>query len=423
MKEEFQKLEALFKSVFLIIDEGLVKVVCASIIANRLPFDPFWMFLVGPSSSGKSEMIMSLTKTFGIVPISSLTPHTFISGLKRPGKETSMLFKISEQYGRQGIMTFKDFTSIITMHHEDRKEIMGQLREIFDGSLNRSFGTGDDIKWTGKVGMVSAVTDAIYRERQMYAKMGERFTMYKFITPDRKDVLRYANDEKMEQKQEDREKLKDAVANFLDKVVGTPVTIPKVPKFMEDEIIDLAEFTTRARSSVDRDYYSQSKEIEYVYDPEGPTRFADQLKTIYKALVILNGGALQDLDQRIIYKIALDSIDQRCRRALQAAAKYTTITTPGLAILINLPTTSTRRILEDLNALGVLIRIKTGREDHWKIKDEYRPLIQKVDQIKFEDKILDETYQPEEGGPVQDVVEHLKIDPEDLGEQEMFDNF
>ena len=329
-------------------------------------------------------MIIALNKVLGIYPISSLTSKTLISGFQRKGEETSLLFKV-----KNGIFTFKDFTSILSLHQEERKEVMGQFREIYDGSLNKSFGTGQEIRWRGKIGLIAGVTTIIHVARDLYAAMGERFVMYSPVIPDRKKMAeRDMNN--VEIIKEKREEIKDTFENYLDKEIGIPVEFPKTPEHIFEEIRDLAEFSTRARSPVDRDWRSSQKEITFVHTPEMPTRFAAQLITLTKAFMVMNNGKVEDLDRHILYKVALDSITSTRRKVLQELTRYNTVKTSGVATVLNYPTSTTRRWLEDLNALEMVDRVKVPGGDSWKIKDEYRKIVEKFEGIKTLDTELTE---------------------------------
>ena len=384
MTEGFKKIHDLMHDFYLIEDEGIIKLLCAAVVANRLPFDPVWLFLVAPSGGGKTEMIIAVNKVLGIYPISSLTSKTLISGFQRKGEETSLLFKV-----KNGIFTFKDFTSILSLHQEERKEVMGQFREIYDGSLNKSFGTGQEIRWRGKIGLIAGVTTIIHVARDLYAAMGERFVMYSPVIPDRKKMAERAMNN-VEIIKEKREEIKDTFENYLDKEIGIPVEFPKTPEHIFEEIRDLAEFSTRARSPVDRDWRSSQKEITFVHTPEMPTRFAAQLITLTKAFMVMNNGKVEDLDRHILYKVALDSITSTRRKVLQELTRYNTVKTSGVATVLNYPTSTTRRWLEDLNALEMVDRVKVPGGDSWKIKDEYRKIVEKFEGIKTLDTELTE---------------------------------
>ena len=384
MTDGYQKIEKLMREVYLIDDPGIIKLLCAVVIANRMPFDPVWLFLIAPSGGGKTELISAVNDVIGIYPISSLTSHTFISGLKKKGQETSLLFKI-----QQGIVTFKDFTSILNINQEERKDIMGQLREIYDGSYVKHFGTGEEVRWKGKIGMIAGVTTVIYVARDLYAAMGERFIMYSLVVPDREEIAERAM-RNVEIIQDKRDEIRLAFHSYLDEELGIPSEVPTINEELFQEIKHLAEFSTRARSPVERDFRSSTKEITFVHTPEMPTRFAAQLISLAKAFMMMNRGEIEDMDKQILYKIALDSITSTRRKAMQEAARHPIITTAGLATKANYPTQTVRRWLEDLNALEVMDRIKKGSKDEWKIKEKYRKLIERFEGIQVLDTDLTE---------------------------------
>jgi hypothetical protein len=55
---------------------------------------------------------------------------------------------------------------VLSMHREARAQIIGQLREVFDGRTEKSFGNGLRIEWEGKFGIVAGVTPIIARRRR-----------------------------------------------------------------------------------------------------------------------------------------------------------------------------------------------------------------------------------------------------------------
>lgn len=371
------EVEKLIRSVYLLSDPGVIKLLAAAVISHRLLADPVWCFIVGPSSGGKTELITALSEVKGIYPISSLTANTFISGQKRLGKETSLLLKLTNH-----IISIKDFTTLLTTHKDTREEIMGQLREIYDGAYKKDFGTGDAVDWKGKVGLIAGVTTVIYIAKQLYSAMGERFVMYHLIQPDREAGTERAMDN-ADTIREKRQEIKIAFKEYLDNTVKIPERLPPLDPHLKAELIQLAEFSTRARSPIERDWRSSSKEMTFVHDPEMPFRFAMQLTTLAQALRVIDGGELNDTSRNILYKITLDSIDKQRRMCLQELTRYEKVETAGLATKLNYPTTSVRRWLEDLNALQLIDRIKSGKADKWEIKPEYRKLMEKFEGIEM----------------------------------------
>lgn len=388
---ELQKLKDEVEKVYLVKDPYIVKFLVAQMITHKLTNDPAWAVIVGASGAGKSEFINMLGKCNDVYPVSTLTSHTFISGARSQTGETSLLLKIKDKDGKNnGIITFKDLTSLLSENKDERAVIMAQLREIYDGKYSKQFGTGMQVKWEGKITVVAGATYAIHTLRQSYTAMGERFVFYNLISPDRKEAARRTM---QNQEQGDmmirRDGLADRLRDYVENFIKIPEKIPPIEHEMKEGILDLSELATRARSETERNWRSPQMEITEVHPPEMPTRFAGVLMTYLQALRIINyceTGKFDifEEDIKILNKIALDSITKSKRIAMQELAKYDWLETAGIATKINMPTNTVRRWLEDLNALGVADRIKQGgpKGDKWSILKKYREII-----IKFEDLV------------------------------------
>jgi hypothetical protein len=398
--DEFKKLEQLVKDIYLIADPGVIKFLCCCIISHRLPADPTWSFLVSPPSGGKTELLNCLTKVKGIYPLSSLTPHTFLSGQKRAGKETSLLTRL-----QNAILTFKDFTTVLSMQPDARNELYGQFREIYDGKMSKEFGTGETKTWKGKISFLAGVTTEIHLARELYSSMGERFALYQIIQPDRMAGMEVAMKNAREMNMpEIREKLQDDFKYFLDEVIKMPEKNPQLPKEIEDYLKKLSDLSTRAGTRVVRDPRSNTKEISFVHDATMPFRFATQLITYGMSLMVLNDGPMLPEDEHILFKIALDSIDKSRRMVLQELTKYTDVTTSGLATALHRPTTTIRRICEDLDALEMLDRTKQSNKDVWALKDEFKETMSRFEGIEMlNTKLTDEPEAEDAPLPMDDL--------------------
>src|SRR3989344_9085959 len=75
----FEELERFVHEKFEVKDTGIVRLICATIIAHKLNRDPVWLFIVAPPSGLKTELIRALDSIEGIHGLSSLTTHTLIS--------------------------------------------------------------------------------------------------------------------------------------------------------------------------------------------------------------------------------------------------------------------------------------------------------------------------------------------------------
>lgn len=385
--------------------------------------------LVAPPSSGKTEMIDAISGLDFVFPISDLTVNTFASGQKKLGKETSLLMKMTN-----GVMAFKDFTSVLSKNKDAKKEIMGQLREIFDGQYVKRTGTGDDIVWKGKVGTIAGCTEVIYRHLEEMSAMGDRFVMYNIDQPDRLQMARRSleNADKIGEK---REHLKQCFKHFILQVIEqiqTGTGVVELDEKMKEEILNVADFATRVRSAVLTDF--KSGLVDFVPKAEMPTRMTTQLHTLAASFLIINKtnprlqkdhltnkGQLTNDEKRLLFKVAFDSIPRTRRDALIPLAKYKEgISTAGLATYLNLPTPSVGKYLAQINALGICTRLKKGGKqgDMWKLKDEYRQIMLDLEDIQVEEgSLLADNISDEDAYDLLDSefpdseVEQMSLDP------------
>src|SRR3990167_2266836 len=309
----FEELQKVFSSWLLMKDPGVLKLIAAVVIANKLSIDPVWVFLVAPSGGGKTELINSLKKLENVFMLSSLTPQTLISGMK--GRDKSLLFKINGK-----IIVFKDFTTILSSHAEPQNEILGQLREIYDGHFRKEFGTGEGIEWEGKIGFIAGVTSVIDKHTNVHKSLGERFLQYRIAQPDRKAVTQRIR-ENMTKQSEMRAELSAAMCRYI-AGIRIPADFPVITEEVNTKIMELADLVSRIRSAVFRDMYGREKEIVFVPEIEMSTRIYTQLMTVALGLLVVNAGKFEKEDYQIIYKLGIDSIHYLKMKILNEMKDY-----------------------------------------------------------------------------------------------------
>lgn len=405
----FSELEAEFKKAFLIVDEGIIGLLVDTVIANQMDMDPVWLFLVAPSSGGKSELITSINdiEVGGqklVYPISDLTTNTFASGQKKKGKETSLLHKMPPG----ALMTFKDFTSMLSKNKDARTEIMGQLREIYDKEYVKRTGTGDDIIWRGKVGAIAGATEVVYDYQEDFAAMGDRFIMYSIRQPERRALLDFVMANKANpdfNKEAIRQHLRVCMKSYVEYILANfKEDDAQLSAETKEDIINVADFCTLVRSGVIVD--RRKGTVEFVPAAEMPTRMIEQLLAIASATLArhmsepLSGGKntphakgeLTEAEKLTLYKIAFDSIPKKRRMALRKLAQYVGgITTKGLAMSINYQTSVVQGWLNQLNGLGICTREAKGgnQGDLWKLNPKYRAIMVKFEGIAVEEGTLE----------------------------------
>lgn len=343
-------------------DDSVVRYLMALVVANRLPGDPVWGFIVAPSGGAKTELLNALNDVPEIYPLSDLTPQTFISGFVK-NKKASLLLRLKPGT----ILTLKDFTTILQLHRDSRQQILSQLREIADGSYIKEFGTGQRIAWEGKLGFIAGVTPIIDQHRSFYAVLGERFLQIRPRLPARKDLAKAAR-QGTGKEEEMRGELREAMADCIADVDFS--IIPEWPEDLADPLDNLATLCATARSGVVRDS-SYSRELQMIPEPEVPTRLIKQLVKLGQASTMLRGADKVEVeDYELVKKVAMDTIPATRWKILQALhTESDFVPTSTVATTVGLPTTTTKRYLGDLEGLRLVVGDKpgVGKANKWRV--------------------------------------------------------
>jgi NrS-1 polymerase HBD domain/IclR helix-turn-helix domain len=346
------EVEAAFAEVLLVKDTGGIKVTLASVVANYAPGDALGTILVAPSGGGKSELVSSVKTAADVWPLSSLTPQTLLSGFERKGKKAGPPASMLLQIGKFGILAFKDLTTVLTMHREARAQIIGQLREVFDGRTEKSFGNGLRIEWEGKLGMVAGVTPVIDEQHAFLAVMGERFILYRLPELPRKELAERALAMRGREKAV-RARIQALVSEFLEP--HRDAEYLGLPAAYTGRLIDLADIVTRARSGVARD--DHSRDILYLPEPEAPTRFAKQIAQLMAAMIRI--GVEEDEAWRLAQKVGWDSVPAVRTSLLRIlSTAECALSRAQVQERSGLPESTVRRTEEDLVVLGLVDRHK-----------------------------------------------------------------
>jgi len=363
---QLEEVVAEFRTWLHLPDPGALYVALATVAANRMPGDPVWLLLVAASSSGKTEILVALAGLPEIEPAATLTEAALLSGVPRKEHATGATGGLLRKIGDYGILTLKDFGSVLSMHREARAAALAALREVYDGSWDRPVGAdgGKTLHWDGKCGLVAGVTSVVDRHHAVMDALGSRFAMYRVDVGERDKQTRRSLSH-LRSAAAMRAALREVVAGFFQ---GIELSQSEQHNLTDDDVeqlVILSDFITLARSPVERDGYS--REIELVPDPEAPARFAGMLASILEGLRAIG---LHDQDAwKLVVKVAFDSMPAQRRQVLELLVDTDTVTTRSAAEALGLPTTTVRRTLEDLAAHAVLIRESggEGKADLWRL--------------------------------------------------------
>jgi len=320
----------------------------ATVAANRLPTgDPLWTLLVGPPSSGKSEIIDSLRQLPETASLSTLTKASLLSGHASSG---GGLLQTTLREG--GLLLIKDFTSILSEAPATRNELLAILRELFDGHVERAVGTRrTPLAWAGRLGLLSGVTEEIEQHRQTIAVMGDRFVYLPMTSTeyDRGEIARRAMNNGGLQ-QELRRRIANGVAQFFAEL-ATPGQSPTMSQNEQDWICAAADFGSRARSPVIRD--NRTRDIALVPEAELPARLVGEFSQMWRGLHLI--GADPSMARAVIRAAVIAGIPKLRRNSLLALlAADGWSRTVQVCTRTRTPRATTNYVLEDLAALSLV---------------------------------------------------------------------
>jgi hypothetical protein len=371
MPKTLTDVHATFQEHFYLPDPGVIDVSFATYVANCLPGDPAWMQLIGPSSGGKTEPAMAMRRLDKVHIVSSMTEAALLSGTAKKERSKEAKGGLLREIGEFGILICKDFTSILSMRHEQRTVLLGHLRDIYDGHMDRKVGTdgGQTLQWEGKIGFLAVCTDAIDSHHGIMAAMGHRFLFYRLPLNSRDD--RQAQAKKALESRGRETTMRLELSETVQKFFASLHIPQEMPELTDDEanfLITLSDFATQCRSAVERDGYR--REIELIHSMEAPARLAKALAHLHEGLRVI--GVPTSRAKQLLAKIALDSVPKvRLLLIDQLARPKALIHTKALASTIGYPTETTRRALEDLAAHQVVTRAEAKANTHtWTLNPE-----------------------------------------------------
>lgn len=398
---KFDEVQKAYDEALLLVDRDVVRLIAASVIANQIEGNPVWLMLVASSSGGKTALLMTLDE-LEFVPgkrvtffVSDLTENTLASGFKVAGGGDASLLS---QMPMGGMFIFKDFTSMLTKRSEARDVIMGQLREVYDRKFDKRTGNSADVQWKGRVGALAGVTEAVHEYMASMSVMGDRFIMYSIKQPGRMDLLRFIMKLKTDKENQEARLIvaKELMQEYLRMCVER---VDEAELFMKDEdkehLMEVADFVTKARSGVIEDLRTGA--VKFVPSAEMPTRLIDQLLSIGTALCLMRkidgkDPYLDEADMRVLYKVAFDSIPLKRLWALKQLASYMQgVTTAGIAATVGYETNVVSQWLAQLNALGIITRLKNmGKGDVWNLDSIYREIMITYQNVETKDEVLED---------------------------------
>lgn len=328
-------------------DTDAVDAVLATAAVERLDGDPLWLLLISGSGNAKTETVQALDGIGAIVTSTISSPGALLSASPKRERAKDATGGLLRKLEPRGVLVVKDVTSILSMSGEARAEVLGALREVYDGRWSRNVGTdgGLTLDWAGRIAAIGAVTTAWDKAHSAIASMGDRFVLIRIDSTvgrqaaGRKAIGNTGSEIRM------RAELADAVAGVLAGMDTRPIAVTAET----DVLLAAADLVTLARTGVEYDYRG---DVIDAHAPEMPTRFAKQLAQVVR------GGVALGMDRaaavRLAIRCARDSMPPLRLAIIDYLAKHPHSSTADIRKELGKPRATVDRQLQALHMLDVL---------------------------------------------------------------------
>jgi len=259
-----------------IVDWQGIEIVLAMSVAHYVPGEMLWFRLIGPSRSGKTELLRGIAKYTDCVTMEAITPAALRGGLKQGPK---LLQRIDNK-----LVVTKDLASILTMRNDFRNEVFGLLRPIKDGELVSDFGSEEGhLSQSVRFDWIIGTTPNIEQHRQLESLLGERFIDLRWIPGNREEMAYQAgiNNPYLEST------IRPELAANICSLLGRAKEVASNIDLSDEEIRTISQYgdqTARLRTPVQRDRY---RNLVAYPEPEIGTDLTQGLSRIVKGLKLL----------------------------------------------------------------------------------------------------------------------------------------
>lgn len=357
-------------------------------LSTRIVDNPLWLYVLGPPASGKTTLIECVAaETQHSYSTSRMTGvHSGFKEEKGDQNDYGMVPRMLDK-----MLLIKDGTLLLTMNSIARQGILGELRDLYDGSSVADYRNNKHVQYDATNFTIGiGITPEIRRFARTETALGERFLMVEiWDSGTTQHVLRSIrntiesfkfNLESIHQRSqaeiEDEMiirpghygkmlELKRYTTGFIRFLHDTAIfrPMPEVPAWYEHRVAALATVVAISRTLVTRDRNSGDDPV-IMPTAESPMRVASQLaKMGLSSALLLNKRAIDLEVYRPLVRYAHDSAWGWPFQILRLIADANhPLTVEELMLSLALSDKTVRRRLSDLFLLGA-IRKRAVRAD------------------------------------------------------------
>jgi len=362
MYKALEELRKVFHKWFYYEDESLLDL-CLAVKIHSLQFDrfaiPLWLIIIGASGDRKSSTVMSfydgknedgsdnsIAETY---LLNYMTKNTLASGSKKDVKKD-----LTPMLDRKLVLSL-DSAQFLKMHADQRGEIWAQLREAYDGRVQKATGSGVHTFYEGmRWNWLLCATPTLDQDLLLKDELGTRELIYRMP----KENEDSENLKKMQSavvegidlvEQRDKE-LTEAVQNYLVWYRKQTFNV-EVSEEVTNRLMQYAVFVSQLRVSAECD--SKTGDLTNFVYPEKPTRITQQLFMLFLCLKQLSHDYSDETALARIFEVVKSSIHPIRLKILTTLLENEPISTTKLAHKVGLHYATTNRELQICKHLGL----------------------------------------------------------------------
>ena len=288
--------------------------------------NPFWLQIVGPPSTGKTDLGLSVVDQLGpfVHQMDDITSSALLSGYtkgKNKGKMNSLLHRV----GETGILCSPDLTNLLSKDQRTVESVAGTMRQVYDGRATRNVGTGGAaVEWEGRISWIAALTPGYEALWNRYNHGGNRSLTVRWrgagdplLVSERvrgrqewEAGQRYIKEQLAEmEKESPRGQIRAIVEKLIQELLSATIPKPRPPlgaSLQQSGLYHLAQLVACCRAKPNR---PDGKNISRVEDMEDPGRIQHQLFKVARGMAYLKRLEEPGIAEiALAYRVALDSI-------------------------------------------------------------------------------------------------------------------
>ena len=379
-------------------DNQAIDLALATTITRKSNQVPLWIIMIAPSGAGKSELIKPFEdekQPSTTEVMSKITPNTFLSGVSNT-KENYIDFAQTLENNPKLFLTY-DFAQFVKMDSKDKAQVWAQMRDIYDGFIERKAGLGVSKKVTNlRINWLICSTPVIDSELLVHQELGTRELIYRFDKDDlnKQDLMQRVWDNSTKQK-EMRKELAFFVRSFIDKKESEGLKEIKISEKTKNQIMMMAKTVSVLRAATESDNYT-GELTNFVYE-EMPTRILLQLKGVYVGLRNLDEKYTDEMALKVMQRLVFSSIHPIRLRIIIELLSAGSISTTDLQKKINIGYKTIKTQLDTATQLGLVTYTqeeenvdyegiaRTTKKKNWMVTDhEVVEYLKKVQNLKDE---------------------------------------